>query len=90
MIFLAPLLLLGLLLVPILLGLYVWAQRRRSRYAVRFTNLDLLANLAPRRPAWRRHLPPVIYLGAIAALALRARPPDDGRGRSRARTRPSC
>ncbi len=70
MIFLAPLLLLGLLLVPILLGLYVWAQRRRSRYAVRFTNLDLLANLAPRRPAWRRHLPPVIYLGAIAALAL--------------------
>ena len=69
MIFLAPLLLLGLLLVPILLGLYVWAQRRRTRYAVRFTNLDLLANLAPRRPAWRRHVPPVIYLGAIAALA---------------------
>ena len=70
MTFLAPLLLLGLLLVPILLGLYVWAQRRRTRYAVRFTNLDLLANLAPRRPAWRRHLPPAIYLGAIAALAL--------------------
>jgi Ca-activated chloride channel homolog len=68
MTFLAPLLLLGLLLVPILLGLYLWAQRRRSRYAVRFTNLDLLANLAPRRPAWRRHLPPAIYLGAIAAL----------------------
>jgi Ca-activated chloride channel family protein len=70
MTFLAPLLLLGLLLVPILLGLYLWAQRRRTRYAVRFTNLDLLANLAPRRPAWRRHVPPVIYLGAIAALAL--------------------
>jgi Ca-activated chloride channel family protein len=70
MTFLAPLLLFGLLLVPILLGLYLWAQRRRTRYAVRFTNLDLLANLAPRRPAWRRHLPPAIYLGAIAALAL--------------------
>jgi Ca-activated chloride channel homolog len=69
MTFLAPLLLLGLLLVPILLGLYVWAQRRRTRYAVRFTNLDLLANLAPRRPAWRRHVPPVVYLGAVAALA---------------------
>jgi Ca-activated chloride channel homolog len=68
MTFLAPLLLLGLLLVPILLGLYLWAQRRRTRYAVRFTNLDLLANIAPRRPAWRRHLPPAIYLGAIAAL----------------------
>ena len=70
MTFLAPLLLLGLLLVPVLLGLYVGAQRRRSRYAVRFTNLDLLANLAPRRPAWRRHVPPAIYLAAVAALVL--------------------
>ena len=70
MTFLAPLLLLGLLLVPVLLGLYLWVQRRRSRYAVRFTNLDLLANLAPRRPSWRRHVPPVIYLAAVAALVL--------------------
>jgi Ca-activated chloride channel family protein len=69
MTFLAPFLLLGLLLVPILAGLYVLIQRRRTRYAVRFTNLDLLANLAPRRPAWRRHVPAVIYLGAVAALA---------------------
>ncbi len=70
MTFLAPLLLLGLFLVPVLVGLYAWAQRRRSRYAVRFTNLDLLANLAPRRPAWRRHVPPAIYLAAVAALVL--------------------
>ena len=70
MTFLAPLLLLGLLLVPVMLGLYAWAQRRRSRYAVRFTNLDLLANLAPHRPAWRRHVPPAIYLAAVAALVL--------------------
>ena len=66
--FLAPELLLGLLLVPVAIGFYLWAQRRRSKYAVRFTNLDLLANLAPRRPSWRRHLPPVLYLAAIAAL----------------------
>ncbi len=70
MTFLAPLLLLGLLLVPVLLGLYLWVQRRRSRYAIRFTNLDLWANLAPRRPSWRRHVPPVIYLAAVAALVL--------------------
>ncbi len=70
MTFLAPLLLLGLLLVPVLVGLYAWAQRRRSRYAVRFTNLDLLANLAPRRPSWRRHVPPAFYLAAVAALVL--------------------
>ena len=68
--FLAPELLLGLLLVPIAIGFYLWAQRRRSKYAVRFTNLDLLANIAPRRPSWRRHLPPVLYLAAIAALLI--------------------
>lgn len=70
MTFLAPALLLGLLLVPLLIALYVWAQRRRSRYAVRFTNLDLLANIAPRRPGWRRHLPVALYLLAVATLAV--------------------
>ena len=86
--FLAPEMLLGLLLVPVAIGFYLWAQRRRSKYAVRFTNLDLLANLTPRRPSWRRHLPPVLYLVAIAALLDRPGPPDDGlrqaaRGRDR-------
>ncbi len=68
--FLAPQLLLGLLLIPVAIGFYLWAQRRRSKYAVRFTNLALLSNLTPRRPSWRRHLPPVLYLGAIAALLI--------------------
>jgi Ca-activated chloride channel family protein len=68
--FLAPQLLLGLLLIPVAIGFYLWAQRRRSQYAVRFTNLALLSNIAPRRPSWRRHLPPVLYLGAIAALLI--------------------
>jgi Ca-activated chloride channel homolog len=66
--FLAPQLLLGLLLIPVAIGAYVWTQRRRSRYAVRFTNVELLANLAPRRPGWRRHLPPALYLAAIGGL----------------------
>src|SRR5262245_61999860 len=70
MTFLAPELLLGLLLIPVAIGFYLWAQRRRSKYAVRFTNLALLANLAPKRPSWRRHLPPALYLTAIAALLI--------------------
>ncbi|HEY8799281.1 MAG TPA: VWA domain-containing protein [Candidatus Limnocylindrales bacterium] len=68
MTFAAPALLLGLLLVPAALVVYRIVQRRRSRYAVRFTNVDLLGNLVPRTPAWRRHVPPALYLGAIAAL----------------------
>jgi Ca-activated chloride channel family protein len=68
--FASPELLLGLLLVPIALIGYLFVQRRRSRYAVRFTNVDLLANLVPRSPGWRRHLPPLLYLAAISALAI--------------------
>ncbi len=68
--FLAPILLLGLLLVPVLVGLYLLVQRRRTRYAVRFTNLDLLANLAPKRPSWRRHVPAALYLVAISFLVI--------------------
>jgi Ca-activated chloride channel homolog len=63
-----PGLLWTLLLVPVALAAYVLAQRRRSRYTVRFTNLDLLANVVSAQPGWRRHLPPALYLVALAAL----------------------
>ena len=70
MTFADPILLLGLLLVPVALIGYRLIQRRRSRYAVRFTNVDLLGNLVPRTPAWRRHVPPALYVVAMAALVL--------------------
>lgn len=59
-----------LLLLPLAAILYIWSQRRRSRYAVRFTNLDLLANVVQRSPGWRRHVPPALYVLAVAALVL--------------------
>jgi Ca-activated chloride channel family protein len=65
-----PGLLWTLLLVPVALAAYLLAQRRRSRYIVRFTNLDLLANLVSAKPGWRRHLPPAFYLLALAALLI--------------------
>jgi Ca-activated chloride channel family protein len=63
-----PGLLWALLLVPVAVAAYLVAQRRRAGYAVRFTNLDLLANVVTRTPGWRRHLPPALYLLALTAL----------------------
>jgi Ca-activated chloride channel family protein len=62
-----PLLLLGLALVPLAVVAYVVAQRRRRRYAVRYTNVDVLASVA-KRVGWARHLPAALALLALAAL----------------------
>ena len=64
-----PYLLLTLLIVPAAAGLYVLAQRRRVRYAVRFTNLDVLAAVAEKR-SWRRYVPPVVFALVLATLGV--------------------
>jgi len=66
--FVWPLALLSLVLVPLAIALYVLAQTRRPKYAARFTNLDLLANVVDKSPNWRRHLPAALSLLALAAL----------------------
>jgi Ca-activated chloride channel family protein len=64
-----PLALLALALVPLAAVGYVLLQRRRSRYALRFTNLELLAAVSDRTPSRvRRHLPALLVLLALAAL----------------------
>jgi Ca-activated chloride channel homolog len=65
-----PLVLLALILIPAGWLAYLAFQRRRARYAVRFTNLDLLANVVQRSPGWRRHVPPALYLLALTALLI--------------------
>lgn len=57
MTFLSPMWLLLLIPVVLLATAYVIMFLRRSRYAVRFTNLDLLDKVAPKGPGWRRHVP---------------------------------
>ncbi len=64
-----PLLLLALLAVPLGVALYVLSQRRRARYAVTFTNLEVLAAVAGGR-SWRRLVPPALLLVALAALCV--------------------
>jgi Ca-activated chloride channel homolog len=67
---------LWLLVVVVALGAaYVVVQQRRRHYAARFTNLDLLASVAPKRPGWRRHVAAAAMLAALVVLvAAWARP----------------
>lgn len=59
-----------LLAVAGLVGLYVVLQRRRQQYVVRFTNLALLDQVAPRRPGWRRHAAAAGFIVALASLVV--------------------
>ena len=72
--FQSPWLLLALLAVPLAVALYRLAERRRMRYAVRFTNMEVLAAVAG-GSTWRRYVPPILALLALAAVcAAIARP----------------
>lgn len=64
-----PLLLLTLLVIPLAVVLYVLAERRRMKYAIRFTNVDLLAGVLSGR-SWRPYVPPALFLLALAALCV--------------------
>jgi Ca-activated chloride channel family protein len=59
-----------LLLIPAaaLLAGYVIMQLRRKRHVARFTNVQLLASVAPRRPGWRRHLTFALLFVALTLL----------------------
>lgn len=68
--FTQPLFLLTLLVIPLVAGLYWLSQRRRARYAVTFTNVDVLASVVGRTPSWRRYVAPLVFLLALASLCV--------------------
>ena len=63
-----PLLLLALALLPLAIAAYVLAQRRRKKFALRYTNVAVLATVAGR--SWGRHVPAAFALLALAALLI--------------------
>jgi Ca-activated chloride channel homolog len=64
-----PLFLLTLLVVPLAVALYVLSERRRMRYAIRFTNLEVLAGVIGGGYR-RRFVPLALFLLALAALCI--------------------
>ena len=68
MTFLSPSILWLLLAVPVLVLVYVLAQRRRKHFAIRFGSLLFMKQAVRRGPGWRRHGPPALFLLALVVL----------------------
>ncbi len=49
---------------------YFWVQRRARRYTLRFANLAVLEQIAPRRPGWPRHIPAALLVLALIFLTV--------------------
>lgn len=73
--FAEPLVLLGLLALPLLALWYLQQQRARRAAAAAFATPALQPSVAPRRPRWRRHLPMLAFALALALLVLAAARP---------------
>src|SRR5574341_126830 len=59
-----------LLAIPLLVALYILAQRRWQRYALRYASLSLVKEAMGRGPGFRRHIPPIIFLCALTAMII--------------------
>ncbi|MFC4859004.1 VWA domain-containing protein [Actinophytocola glycyrrhizae] len=75
--FTAPWWFLLLILVAAIVAGYVMVQRMRRKRTMRFTNLELLEKVAPKRLGWIRHLPPVVLVIALMLLTTAMAGPTD-------------
>jgi len=75
MTFLWPQFLWLLLALPLLVLLYLWLLRRRRALALRYASLSIVKEALGKGPGLRRHIPPVLFLLALAAMLLAAARP---------------
>ena len=59
----------ALLVVPLLLAVRWWFDRRRKRTAVTVSSIALIRAALPGRTAWRRRIPVYLFLAGLIALA---------------------
>ena len=68
MIFFWPEMLWLLLLIPMLLGVYVLLLRRKKKAALRYASLSLVREAMGAGQRFRRHVPPLLFLMALALM----------------------
>jgi Ca-activated chloride channel homolog len=73
--FLWPEFLWALLLLPLMVVLYLWLLKRRKKMAASFSSLAMIRQAAAGQAAWRRHVPPILFLLALAAMLFAAARP---------------
>jgi Ca-activated chloride channel family protein len=61
--------------LPLLILLYVWLLRRKKKMAVRYASLSIVKEAMGAGQTVRRHIPPVLFLLAMAAMLLAAARP---------------
>ena len=57
-----------LLLLPLLVLLYVWLLRRKKKIALRYASLSIVREAMGKGHSFRRHIPPLLFLFALAAM----------------------
>ncbi|RZL54566.1 MAG: ABC transporter ATP-binding protein, partial [Variovorax sp.] len=61
--------------LPLLVLLYVWLMRRKKKLALHYASLSIVREAMGARQSIRRHVPPFLFLLAIAAMLVAASRP---------------
>lgn len=75
MTFLWPQFLWLMLALPLLVAVYVWLLRRKKKMALRYASLSIVREAMGVGQSFRRHIPPLLFLLAMAAMLLAAARP---------------
>jgi Ca-activated chloride channel family protein len=54
--------------LPVVAAAYVWLLRRRKKAVARYANLSMLKEALGAGPSFRRHVPPILFLVALALM----------------------
>lgn len=73
--FLWPNLLWLMATLPLLVLAYWWLLKRKKKIALRYASLSIVREALGKGPGWRRHVPPLLFLLAMAAMLLAAARP---------------